>query len=138
MLAALSATEIILIMGAFGAMVVQVITALKTNATVKSSALETEKKVKETHDAVNSRMEKFLADQKVKTDELLKVAIEAAHAAGVKQATDTMKSVAAASPIAPATPSAPVPVVVIPDPDQPVPVTISESETKPKKPRPDA
>lgn len=106
----MTASEIVLIIAAVSAAIVSIVQSIKTS-----------KQSKETHDAVNSRMEKFLAEQKVNTNEILRGAIEAAHAAGVKQATDTMISVGASSPLAPA---APVPVVVVPD--KPVPVTILE------------
>lgn len=74
----MTATDYVLILSAFGVVAVNIITALRTNA-----------KVKETHDAVNSRMEKFLNEQKVETERLLKLATTAAHAEGVKQMADT-------------------------------------------------
>lgn len=107
----MTAAEMVLVIAAVGAAVVSVIQSLKAT-----------KQSKETHDAVNSRMDKFLTDQKVRTDELLKVAIESAHAAGVKQATDTMKSIASVAPLAP------VPVAIVPNEAQPVPVKISDHQ----------
>lgn len=105
----MTASEIVLIIAAVSAAIVSIIQSFRST-----------RQAKETHDAVNSRMDKFLAEQKANTAELMR----AAHAAGVKQATDTMKSVAAVAPLAP------VPVVVIPD--QPVPVTILEPKTSTK------
>lgn len=102
---------------------VLVIAAVGTAIVSIVESFRTRRQSKETHDAVNSRMDKFLAEQKDTTAELLRVAINSAHAAGVKQATDTMKSVAGVAPLAP------VPVVVVPD--KPVPVTI----LKPENPR---
>lgn len=109
----MTASEIVLIIAAVSAAIVSIVQSIKTS-----------KQSKETHDAVNSRMEKFLAEQKANTNEILRGAIEAAHAAGVKQATDTMKSV---SGIPASVAAAPIPVVVIPD--KPVPVTIAEGNT---------
>lgn len=103
----MTASEVVLIIAAVGAAIVSIVQSLKVG-----------KQSKETHDAVNSRMEKFLAEQKSNTDEILRVGIQSAFAAGVKQATDTMKSVAAVAP------ALPLPVVVVPD--KPVPVTISD------------
>jgi len=78
----MTASDWTIIISAIGVVLVNVVVAWRTNA-----------KVKETHDAVNSRMEKFLAEQKVETERLLKLAVEAAHAEGVKQAVDTQKAV---------------------------------------------
>lgn len=104
----MTASEMVLVIAAVGTAIVSIIESFRTR-----------RQSKETHDAVNSRMDKFLAEQKATTAELLKVAINSAHAAGVKQATDTMKSVAGVAP-----PSHPAPVEVIVVPDKPVPVTI--------------
>lgn len=103
----MTAPEIVLVIAAVGAAIVSIIQSTKT------------------HNAVNSRMDKFLAEQKVRTDELLKVGMDSAFQAGVKQATDTMKSVVGAAPL----PAAPVPVIVVPD--QPIPVLLSKSDPIP-------
>lgn len=100
----MTASEIVLIIAAVGTAIVSIVQSFKT------------------HNAVNSRMDKFLAEQKVHTDELLKVGTASAFAEGVKQATDTMKAVASATPLAAPAASGPVEVAIVPDPKKPVPV----------------
>lgn len=97
------ASDTVIIIAAVGVVIVNIIVALKTNA-----------KVKETHDAVNSRMDKFLLEQKAETERLLKTAVAAAHAEGVKQAVDTQKAVQSIA--APEPPE----VKIVSSPDDPV------------------
>lgn len=90
--------------------VVSVIVAMKSKTQVLAG-------VKETHDAVNSRMEKFLAEQKVETERLLKMAIEKAHAEGVRQTMEIQKATAQ-----PGLPSTPLDVKVVNMENEPVPI----------------
>lgn len=82
----LTATEWVLIIGAFGAMITQIITAIRGNTTAR----ETQAEVKKTHEAVNSRMDAVVNATQASSERLLANAVEAAFQAGVKQATDLL------------------------------------------------
>lgn len=75
-------------------------------------------KTTRTHDAVNSRMSAFLAEQKVETAKILTMAIEKAHGEGVKQTLEIQKATAPALPAAGTPPMQEVAVVIaVPDAD---------------------
>lgn len=90
-------------------------------------------KTTKTHDAVNSRMSAFLAEQKVETAKILTMAIEKAHGEGVKQTLDIQK---ATTPAKESLRENPQQVTVVNTPSQPVPITELSDKTK-KFPSPD-
>lgn len=111
----MTATEYTVVISAVSLAIVNIIAAIKTNA-----------KVKETHDAVNSRMDKFLIEQKAETERLLKTAVVAAHAEGVKQAVDTQKAVQTIPGVQNNPPGGPQEVLVVNPSHDPVPTIVKK------------
>lgn len=84
----MSPEGIVIVIGAFTAMIVQIIMAFRTDA----KAQKTQEKVKETHDAVNSRMTEFLEKLKEGNESILKSAITNAYDAGLKEGAQANKT----------------------------------------------
>lgn len=113
-----------------GAIIGYITTAFVTIIVALKSKGETKAALKETHDAVNSRMTKFLDDQKVETAKILKMAVEQAYAEGIRQTMEIQKA-SAPSPV----PSigVPLPVKVVNPPNEPVPVAQSDEFLPPEQ-----